>query len=90
MNTVKKKNNCNEVGMLRKTSSIKTEYNDLQILFNLNSIEYTTKTRYLMFKLINFIGFCADISLILNRMSATKVWESSGELKKHLFGTFHR
>lgn len=33
----------------------KTKYNDLQIPFNLYSIEYTTKTRYLMFKLINFI-----------------------------------
>ena len=26
-------------------------------MFNLNSIEYTTKTRYSMFKLINFYFF---------------------------------
>ena len=43
-----------EVGMLCKTR-IKTEYNDLQILFYLYSIEYITKTSYLMFKLINFV-----------------------------------
>ena len=36
---------------------LKTEYNDFQIMFNLNSIEYTTKTRYSMFKLINFFFF---------------------------------
>jgi hypothetical protein len=34
-----------------------TELNDLQIIFNLYSIEYTRKTRYLMFKLINFVVF---------------------------------
>ena len=37
----------NEVGTLCKML-IKTEYNDLQVLFNLYSIEYTTKTRYVM------------------------------------------
>ena len=47
--------NSNEVGMLCKTY-IKRECNDLQILSNLNSVEYATKT-YSMFKLINFIVF---------------------------------
>lgn len=40
------------------------------LLFNLFSIEYTTKTRYLMFKLINFIVFCKQ-SLNLNLMPTT-------------------
>ena len=29
----------------------------MQILSNLDSVEYTTKTKYLLFKLINFIVF---------------------------------
>ena len=46
---------------------IKTEYNDMQIMYNLCSIEYTTKTRYVMFKIINFMlnVFFGKYSLIL-------------------------
>ena len=58
-----------------------TEYNDLQILFNLYSIECTTETRYLMFKLIQTLLFC-KYSLILNLMPATHPKRKT--LNKHL------
>ena len=83
--------NSNEVGTLCKTW-IKTEYNDLQILFNLFSIEYTSKIRYLMFKLINLAVFWPifthlefDASNMFQKSGtgATKDWESWGMLKKH-------
>lgn len=35
----------------------RTEYNDLRILFNLYSVDNTTKTGHSLFKLINFIVF---------------------------------
>ena len=45
------------------------------IIFDLYSIEYSTKTRYLMFKLINFIVFC-KYSLVLNLMPSVFIYSS--------------
>ena len=46
------------------------DYDDLEILFSIYPIEYTTKTIYFMFKLIDFLFF-GKYLLILNLMSAT-------------------
>ena len=44
------------------------------------SVSYSTKTRCLMFKLINFIVSC-KYTFILNLMPAEQDWESCGRLK---------
>ena len=73
--------NSNEIGTLCKTD-IKPEYMHLQILFNLYSIKYTTKTINLMFKLINLIVFC-KYCLTLNLMPATR-FKKAGTGNKRL------
>lgn len=42
---------------------MKTECNDLQSIFNLYSVEYSTKSMYLMFKVINIIVFYNNVLL---------------------------
>lgn len=73
---------------------LKTEYSDYQILFNLYSFEYTAKTQYLEFKLINFF-LINKYSLILNLMLATcsktgQEQQKTGKRLGKFFGTFHR
>ena len=46
------------------------EFSDLQILFDPHSVENSTKTRYIIFRVINFIVF-HKYTLILNTMPAT-------------------
>lgn len=74
---------------------LKTQCNDLEVIFDLYSIDNNTKTRYSLFKLINFIFyffiFC-KYTLIVTLKPATsstevetgasKDWESYGMLKK--------
>lgn len=69
--------NCDskKVGTLCKTH-IKTECNDMQIFFNLHSTEYRTKTKYLMFKLINLMLFC-KYTFMVNLMPAMPaLWDN--------------
>jgi len=75
----------------------------LQILFSLCPIEFTTKTGYVMFKLINFVVFLQIFTHFEFDTSNTfqKSWNRGSErlgilrngkkkFKNHLFGTFHR
>lgn len=92
LNQMKKK-----VRMLCKIK-IETKCNDFQTPFNPNIIEYNTKPRYLVFKLINFI-IIVNI-LILNLLpathskkverEATKDWASCGVVKKTPVRAFHK
>ena len=76
----------------------RTHNHNLQILFNLYSIEYAEETRYLMLKLFNFIVFVQYLlSLKLMRHVSKKLrqgQQQTGKVdkcwKKHLFGSFHK
>lgn len=48
----------------------------MQIFFNLHSTEYRTKTKYLMFKLINLMLFC-KYTFMVNLMPAMPaLWDN--------------
>lgn len=63
---------------------MKTGCSDLQIPFDLYSIEYSTKARYLMFKQINVIVFC-KYTLIFNLMLSVCVYSSHSVITSFLF-----